>query len=253
MAWPDNTVAKPKPNNRAALKLLEEGYVIVSKYDVPADVVTYGQVDYPEPFTPSPGVVGDVLKRLDSQQFGVGHKNWLPDEGSGGAGAPITDAPDDNRIYGRQNLGWVTVDDFKDVAYIQDWTINAGDTVGSSYSLGIPNSALPTLPMKFMVGWLISNVGKTVVPKVDIQYRIYMEDGPGNWVEMAGISFDTVYLQTPNCVAPVYIGNPGTYRVFNYGGGGGFNLRIDCIGASETFAAPVTVGLVFSGTVMRWA
>lgn len=63
----------PIRNNREAAKLLEEGWVIVRKSDLPRPVSNYE------------GVTGDVWTRIDDLTFS-GHRDWLP----GGGGPPPT-------------------------------------------------------------------------------------------------------------------------------------------------------------------
>ena len=63
----------PIRNNREAAKLLEEGWVIVRKSDLPRPVSNYE------------GVTGDVWTRIDDLPFS-GHRDWLP----GGGGPPPT-------------------------------------------------------------------------------------------------------------------------------------------------------------------
>jgi hypothetical protein len=93
--YPSNVrvAGKRIPNNYSALKLLEEGYVIVQANDVPEGVIPFGHKPIPEPYslkTPEPGDVSIYL--------GGNHKNYAH---------MIPEAPSDGRAYVRMNNEWV--------------------------------------------------------------------------------------------------------------------------------------------------
>lgn len=106
--WPDNTV-KPRPNNRVAERLLEPGYVIVPKEQAEQyDIKPFGWRPYAAPIELSPGNPGDVLVRVDNNQY-AGFKNWVA---AGSPTATIEDAPQDGRPYIRIDGQWVLLTTF---------------------------------------------------------------------------------------------------------------------------------------------
>ena len=99
--WPSNT-GKPRPNNRVAERLLEQGYVIVSKEEAENyNIKPYGWRPHAEPFELNPGAPGDVLVRVDNNQY-AGFKNW-----ANAPGGSFQDAPHDGHAYVRLNGEWV--------------------------------------------------------------------------------------------------------------------------------------------------
>ena len=253
MAWPDNSKPKRKPSNLAALRLLEEGYVIVSKYDVPSDVVPFGTRPAPEPYTLDPGESGDVLTRIDSYNF-AGHRNWVK-AGTPPPPAIADDAPNDGRIYGRQNNTWIPAENAGDIVYIQDWTINAADIFGIEYLLTVPVASLPTIPFYYMASFFVTNLNKTPYPLIDVDYDISIEEriGSGSFIPVANISFNSNILQSTNSVSFPYPVRPGSNRLFYFDPlTAGIRFKIACVQVAQpSIAGVLTIG--FNGKVVQFA
>ena len=96
MLWRKALPARPQSNLRA-YRLLEPGWSIISdlgeQYSPPVAIALEL-----EPVTHSPGVIGDVLTRIDDFPYG-GSVDWLPAPGGGGN---LPEAPTDGQHYTRR-------------------------------------------------------------------------------------------------------------------------------------------------------